>query len=167
MQKNSKSFERLIQKSWRKVKMPKALVIYHTQTGNTEKLALAVKEGMESSGIEVILKKASEASLEDLLVSSGYCFGTPDYFSYMAGALKDFFDRTYYPSESKITNRPYVCFVSHGGDGKAVASLEKMAERFKLKKITEPLLVEGRPKKEDLEKAKELGKKLAKRIIKR
>jgi len=82
----------------------------------------------------------------------------------MAGALKDFFDRTCYPSEGKITNRPYVCFVSHGGGGKAVASLEKMAERFKLKKITASLLLEGKPKKADLEKAKELGKKLAETI---
>jgi len=46
--------------------MAKVLFVYHTQTGNTEKLALAVKEGMESSGIDVILKKASEANLEDL-----------------------------------------------------------------------------------------------------
>lgn len=142
--------------------MAKILVVYHTQTGNTEKLALAVKEGIESCGIDAILKKAAEASLEDLLSCDGYCFGTPDYFSYMAGALKDFFDRTCYPSEGKITNRPYVCFVSHGGGGEAVGSLEKMVKRFKLKKITEPLLVEGKPKKEDLQKAKELGKKLAK-----
>ena len=144
--------------------MAKVLVVYHTQTGNTEKLALAVKEGIESCGIGVILKKAAEATLEDLLASGGYCFGTPDYFSYMAGALKDFFDRTCYPSEGKITNRPYVCFVSHGGGGDAVGSLEKMAKRFRLKKITEPLLVEGKPKKEDVEKAKELGKKLAKAL---
>lgn len=147
--------------------MAKVLVVYHTQTGNTERLALAVKEGIESCGIDVILKRASEANLEDLLSSDGYCFGTPDYFSYMAGALKDFFDRTCYPSEGKITNRPYVCFVSHGGGAEAVGSLEKMAKRFKLKKITEPLLVEGKPKKEDLQKAKELGKKLAGAIIKR
>ena len=144
--------------------MAKVLLVYHTQTGNTEKLALAVKERVESLGIDVILKKASEANLEDLLSSDGYCFGTPDYFSYMAGALKDFFDRTCYPSEGKITHRPYVCFVSHGGGGKAVGSLEKMGERFKLKQIAKPLLVEGKPKKEDLQKAKELGNTLAKAI---
>ena len=144
--------------------MAKVLVVYHTQTGNTEKLALAIKEGIESSGIDAILKKAPEATLEDLLSSDGYCFGTPDYFSYMAGALKDFFDRTYYPSQGKITNRPCVCFVSHGGGGKAVGSLEKMEEWFKLKQITEPLLVKSKPEKADLEKAKELGRKLAKAI---
>lgn len=140
--------------------MPKVLVVYHTQTGNTEKIAKAVKETIESSGIQVILKKAFDATLEDLLSSDGYCFGTPDYFSYMAGALKDFFDRTCYPSEGKITNRPCVLFVSHGGGGKAVESLEKMVKRFKLKRVSEPLLVEGIPKERDLGKARELGKKL-------
>ncbi|MGE5308646.1 MAG: flavodoxin family protein [Deltaproteobacteria bacterium] len=141
--------------------MPKALVVYHTETGNTEKLALAVKEGIEAGGVTVILKKAPDATLEDLLSSNGYCFGTPDYFSYMAGTLKDFFDRTFYPSRDKVTGRPYVCFVSHGGGGAAFSSLEKLAEWFKLKQVTKPLLVQDKPQKADLEKAKELGKKLA------
>jgi flavorubredoxin len=148
------------------VNMPKVLVVYHTQTKNTEKIAYAVKEGIESCGVEVIFKKALDANLEDLLSCDGYCFGTPDYFSYMAGALKDFFDRTCYPSEGKISNRPCVIFVSHGGGGKAVESLERMVKRFKLKRICEPLLVEGVPKEEDLEKAKELGKKLAPKLYK-
>jgi len=147
------------------LKMAKVLIVYHTQTGNTEKIAKAVKEGIESLGIEVIFKKALEAKLEDLLSSQGYVFGTPDYFSYMAGALKDFFDRTCYPSEGKITNRPCVFFVCHGGGGKAVDSLERMVKRFKLKKIAEPLLVEGEPKGQDLEKARELGKRLAEALI--
>lgn len=144
--------------------MAKALVVYHTQTGNTEKLARAVKKGLESCGITVVLKKASEASLGDLLSSDGYCFGTPDYFSYMAGALKDFFDRTCYPSEGKITGRPCVCFVSHGGGGKAVSSLKKLANRFRLRQVAKPLLAEGRPKGADLKKARELGEGLAKAI---
>jgi multimeric flavodoxin WrbA len=88
--------------------MAKALIVYHSQTGNTRKLAMAVKDGIKAVGVDVILKKASEATLKDLLTCRGYCFGTPDYFSYMAGALKDFFDRTCYPSEGKITGRPCV-----------------------------------------------------------
>ncbi len=146
--------------------MAKALVIYHTQTGNTRKLAVAVKEGIASRGVGVVFKKASEATVKDLLSCAGYCFGTPDYFSYMAGALKDFFDRTCYPCEGKITGRPCVCFVSHGGGGRAVASLKKMAERFELKPAARPLLVEGAPGKADLGKAKELGRKLAAAILK-
>ena len=128
-------------------------------------LALAVKQGAAERGAKVIMKKARDADLNDLLSSDGYCFGTPDYFSYMAGAMKDFFDRTCYPSEGKITARPYVCFVSHGGGGAAVRSLRKMGKRFELKLAAKPLLVEGEPGKSDLDKAKALGCKLAQAVL--
>jgi len=144
--------------------MAKILIVYHTQSGNTKELALAVKRGAMARGAEVVLKKACDAGLKDLLSSDGYCFGTPDYFSYMAGAVKDFFDRTCYPSEGKITARPYVCFVSHGGGGAAAQSLKKMGKRFKLKPAAEPLLVEGKPGRAALEKAEELGGILARAV---
>jgi len=146
--------------------MLKALVVYHTQTKNTEKLAKVVKKGLEEAGVKVVFKKAYKAGLRDLLSCAGYCFASPDYFSYMAGALKDFFDRTCYPTEGKITGRPYVCIVSHGGDGRAVKSLLKMGRRFRLRLAAKPLLVEGRPRKSDLERAIQLGRKLA-RVIKK
>lgn len=149
------------------MKKIRALIVYHTQTGNTEKIAYAVKEGIESCGVRVLFKKAQKASLKDLLGALGYCFGSPDYFSYMAGALKDFFDRTCYPAEGKISKRPYVCFISHGGGGEAVKSLLKMGRRFKLRLIAPALLVEGKPKKSDLKKAKDLGQKLAQAILKK
>jgi len=146
--------------------MAKILIVYHSQTGNTEKLAQAVKQGAEAEGLEVILKKAGDADLNDLLGCDGYCFGTPDYFSYMAGALKDFFDRTYYPAKGKLTGRPFVCFVSHGGGGAAVSSLTKMAEKFGLKSCAAPLSAEGKPDKSDLQKAEDLGGKLAQTVSK-
>jgi len=79
----------------------------------------------------------------------------------MAGALKYFFDRTCYPSEGKIDRRPYVAFVSHGGGGEAIKSLERMCRRFNLKRFSKPLLVEGKPSKKALKKARELGRDLA------
>ena len=142
----------------------KILIVYHSQSGNTAILAKAVKQGAAAAGAQVILRKAADATLADLLSSDGYCFGTPDYFSYMAGALKDFFDRTCYPSEGKITGRPYVCFVSHGGGGEAVRSLRRMGKRFKLKLAAKPLLVEGKPSKAALAKACALGRKLAEAV---
>ena len=41
--------------------------------------------------------------------------GTPDYFSYMAGGLKDFFDRTYYPTQDQVTGKPCAIFVRAEG----------------------------------------------------
>jgi len=82
--------------------MAKVLIVYHTLSGNTEKMAHAFAEGAKSvQGTEVLLKKALEATLEALLGCDAIAFGSADYFSYIAGALKDFFDRTYYPSQGK------------------------------------------------------------------
>ena len=142
--------------------MAKILIVYHTQGGNTQKLAMAVKKGASSiGGTRVILKKAKDATLKDLLYCDGIAFGTPDFFSYMAGMLKDFFDRTCYPSEGKVTGKPYVVFVSHGGGGEAIKSVEKLCRRFKFKKIARPLLAEGHPTKKILKKAYGLGRALA------
>jgi multimeric flavodoxin WrbA len=145
--------------------MVRILIVYHTQSGNTEKLALAVKEGARAAGAQVVLKEARDAGLKDLVAADGYCFGTPDYFSYMAGDLKDFFDRTFYPSKGKITARPFVCFVSHGGGGSAVRSIKYMGEHFELKLAAKPLLSEGKPGMADLKKARELGAKLAQAVL--
>ncbi|OGW76091.1 MAG: hypothetical protein A2Z72_01870 [Omnitrophica bacterium RBG_13_46_9] len=148
-----------------KRKEAKILIVYHTQNGNTKKLADAVRKGASSvKGTKVVLKRAAKATLGDLLYCDGIAFGTPDYFSYMAGMLKDFFDRTCYPSEGKVTGKPYVAFVSHGGGGKAVESVERLCHRFKLKKIAPPLLAEGVPTKMVLGGAYELGKKLAEKV---
>jgi len=145
--------------------MAKILIVYHSQSGNTAKLAQAVRLGVVSCGAKAVLRKAGAATLKDLLSSDAYCFGTPDYFSYMAGALKDFFDRTCYPSEGKITGRPYVYFVSHGGGGAASSSMRRMGKRFALKLAGPPLLVENKPRKADLEKARRMGERLAQAIL--
>lgn len=143
----------------------KILIVYHTQTGNTKKLARQVKMGASRvKETKVILKKAEHATLRDLLYCDGIAFGTPDYFSYMAGMLKDFFDRTCYPSEGKVTGKPYVAFVSHGGGGEAIKSVEKLCRRFKLKRIAPPLCAESTPNKKTLKQAYELGKALAEKL---
>ena len=145
--------------------MAKVLVVYHSQSGNTATLAKAVGKGAANvKGTQVVVKKALEATLEDLLGCDGVAFGTPDYFSYMAGGLKDFFDRTCYPSEGKVTKKPYVAFVSHGGGGSAIKSVEQLCKRFKLKKVAEPLSAQGEPTPKMLKKAQKLGKSLAEAI---
>lgn len=72
--------------------MRKVLIVYHTLSGNTEMMAKAVAEGAESvAGTTVSMKKALDATLDDLLDCDAVAFGSADYFSYIAGALKDFF----------------------------------------------------------------------------
>lgn len=142
--------------------MTKILIVYHSLGGNTEAAAQAVKKGLESvEGIEIVMKKGFEADIDDLLSCEGVIFGSGDYFSYMAGALKDFFDRTFYPSRGKVEGKPYFAFLTHGGGGKAIESIEKIAQSFNFKKVMDPILIKGKPDKEMEGKLFEAGKKFA------
>ncbi len=147
--------------------MGKVLVVYHTLSGNTEKMAKAVAEGAKSvAGTEVILKKALDATLEDLVECDGVALGSADYFSYIAGGLKDFFDKTFYPSRGKVDDKPYVAFTTGGGGGdNAMAVLDRIAGgAFKLKKLADGVSAGGKISDSDLSGCKEIGKKLAEAV---
>ena len=143
--------------------MAKILIVYHSRTGNTEEMAKAVAEG--AAGIdntELTVKRAFDANLEDLLSCEGIAIGTPENFGYMSGAIKDFFDRTFYPSQGKIFKKPYVIFISAGNDGRgAQNSIERIALGYPLKKVYEPVIARGEVTGEILEKCRELGATLA------
>ena len=143
--------------------MPKVLVVYHSISGNTRQMAEAVAEGAHSvSGTEVVIKEGLAATIDDLLECDGVALGSPDYFSDMAGGMKDFFDRTYYPAQGEVTGKPCVVFGSAGGPPTVViGSLRKMSERCKLKEVSEPVGASGTPTEAVLQECRELGRKLA------
>ncbi|MEA2013742.1 MAG: NAD(P)H-dependent oxidoreductase [Thermodesulfobacteriota bacterium] len=146
--------------------MVSILIVYHSQTGNTEKMAEEVRAGVaKMENTEVTLKKANEASLEDLLGCDGLIIGTPENFGYMSGAVKDFFDRTFYPAEGKAFRKPYVVFISAGNDGTgALNSIERIALGYQFKKVYDPVIARkstGGVTDEILAQCLELGQTIA------
>jgi hypothetical protein len=80
----------------------------------------------------------------------------------MAGAIKDFFDRTFYPVQGRVDALPYAIFVSAGNDGTgAVTSIERIALGYRWKQCAEPLIVKGEPSDTDRRRCAELGQTLA------
>jgi len=143
------------------------LIIYHSHSGNVEEMAYAVKKGIEKSkGFQVEMKKAQDASWDDLKNAAGVAIGTPDYFDYMAGTVKDFFDRVFYPSQSKVkgsltANMPCVFFVSGGTGGMpAIESLQKIGLAFKFN-VIEYINIGSKLTAGILTKCEDLGEKLA------
>ena len=57
--------------------MKSALIIYWSNTGNTQKVAFAIKEGLEKAGLNVDLKKPQEAAEEDFFNYDLVCIGSP------------------------------------------------------------------------------------------
>jgi len=142
--------------------MSKVLIVYHSQSGNTKAAAEVLAQGAkEVSGTEVVIKEGLRATKDDLLSCDGVAVGTPDYFSYMAGGLKDFFDRTYYPTQDSVTDKPCGIFVTHGGGGKAVESVKSICASFKFRIVGKPVLVKNRPDTEASAALTNLGKLLA------
>jgi multimeric flavodoxin WrbA len=141
------------------------LIVYHSQTGRTKTMAQAVAKGAKSiENISTILKEARETTLDDLLNSDGLAFGSPEYFGYMAGAIKDLFDRTYYQARGRkeIFKKPYVVFISAGNDGLgALTSIERICVGYQLKKVYEPVIARGDIDKAILSRCEELGKVIA------
>jgi multimeric flavodoxin WrbA len=143
--------------------MSRILIIFHSQTGNTERMAWAVADGAAViENTEVILKKVQDATLDDLLEAEGLAIGTPENFGYMSGMVKDFFDRTFYRAENKVFRKPYVVFISAGNDGTgALRAIERIALGYKFKMVYEPVIAKGKLTDDVIERCRELGGVLA------
>lgn len=148
--------------------MVEVLVLYYSRGGRTEALAKAVAEGAESvDGASARVKRVDYATVDDFISCDGVAFGSPNYFSYMAGLMKDFFDRALGIRE-KVTGKPAATFTSGGGSSNsALLSLERMISSFRLQKIAEGVVSSGTPSKDDLAACKKLGEALAKAAVKR
>jgi len=139
------------------------LIVYHSQTGNTEQLAQAVYHGAcQVPETRTRLVRAFETTLEDLLTCQGMLFGTPENFGYMSGAIKDFFDRTFYPAQPYRLNLPYALFISAGNDGTgAVRQIDRILIGYPMRQVAEPVICRGTVTAEHLVQCEELGMLLA------
>ena len=143
--------------------MKKILIVYHSKTGHTDEMAKAVFRGASSmEQAEVVMKRAPDATADDLLQCDGLALGTPENFGYMSGMMKDFFDRTYYEVHGNVFRKPYVVFISAGNDGTgALNSIERIALGYQFKKVYDPVIARGDVTEEILSDCEELGKVLA------
>jgi len=112
--------------------------------------------------VNVVLRRAGEATLEDLLGCEALAIGSPEYFGTMAGMIKDFFDRTYVETQERTTGLPFVIFVCAGNDGRgAISQIERIAAGYKWNQVQEHRRVVGPPTQGDLDDLEELGQTMA------
>ena len=155
--------------------MAKIIVIYHSQQfGNTKALGEALAEGAREAGagVELINTNERRVSLEEFLAADAVALGTPDYFSYLAGTIKTFFDDLYLWDQAgkSVKGKPAALFLSHGGGGRVKQPFESLARRF-FQQVGETVEC-GRPisneaKKKCIALGKELVKDLGERTSKK
>ena len=146
-------------------KQKRLLIVFHTQGVKNEKMARAVEEGASDptvTGVEVRMLRAFDATSQDLLDADGLILGTPENFGYMSGALKDFFDRTFYDCEGRTEGLPFAIFVGCGNDGSgAVNAIRRITTGYRFREVAEPVIVRGSLDDAGLEACRELGMTLA------
>lgn len=123
--------------------MKQLLIIWHSKTGGTEQMAQAAAGGAAGeSGTETRLLRATAAGPEDVLAADGYIFATPENLAAMAGLMKDFFDRCYYPVLGRIEGRPYASLICAGSDGEnAARQIARITTGWRLRAVAEPLII--------------------------
>lgn len=144
--------------------MKKLLIVSHTPSANTQALTDAVVEGatnQDISGVELKVTRPLETDPDQVLWASGIILGTTENFGYMSGAMKDFFDRIYYPCLEKTEALPYAMFIRAGQDGLgARTSIERIVTGLGWRAVHEPLVCKG-DVSGFIEPCKELGMLMA------
>ncbi len=145
--------------------MKHLLIVYHSKTGHTEAMAQAVLRGARHPDIEGVnsrLLTAAAAGPDDLLWADGLLLGTPENFGYMSGALKDFFDRTFYEVEGRLKPLPYSVFIAAGNDGRgALQAIQRIANGYPFSQVQEAVICRGEVTAQVLTDCENLGTTLA------
>ncbi|MEP3466088.1 MAG: NAD(P)H-dependent oxidoreductase [Parasphingorhabdus sp.] len=123
--------------------MKNLLFIYHSYTGGTAQMVKAAAEAARAEkGIKVQILKAEDCQPIDMLAADGFVFATPENLAAIAGVMKAFFDRCYYPLLGKIEGRTYATMICAGSDGEnALKQLERIATGWRLKKVIDTPII--------------------------
>lgn len=118
---------------------PPLLIAWHSRTGASAALARAAAAG---AGPNARLLSADQVGPDDLLEARGYLFVCPENLGAMSGAMKELFDRCYYPLLGRIEGRAYATVIAAGSDGQgAQAQLDRIVTGWRLRRVAEPLIV--------------------------
>jgi hypothetical protein len=123
--------------------MKTLLIVYASMTGGARQMAEAAARGATlEEGARCRLLSADIAGAEDVLAADGYIFVAPEMLAALAGQMKCFFERVYYPALDRINGRPYALLICAGSDGQnAVRQVIRIAAGWRLKAVADPLIV--------------------------
>ena len=115
------------------------LIIWHSRTGASEALARAAFDGAGEGGK---LLRCDEVHESDLLDAKGYVFCSPENLAALSGAMKEMFDRLYYPLLGRIEGRPFSSIIAAGSDGSgAQRQLDRIATGWRLRRVADPIVI--------------------------
>lgn len=141
------------------------LIVAHAPSGNTERMAAAILNGARSAGATQVvtrLQSAFKTTVQDALSADGIILFTPENLGYMSGALKDFFDRVYYPVLEKQQGLPCAVVIRAGHDGTGTRkAIDSILTGLRWQQVQEPMVCRGVWQDQFLQQCHELGQAMA------
>jgi multimeric flavodoxin WrbA len=145
--------------------MKKLLIVAHAPSPNTQKLREAAARGAGHEDIEnvsVTVKAPLDAGPEDVMACDAILLGTTENLGYMSGALKDFFDRTYYAVLEEKQGLPCALYIRAGHDGTGTRrAVETIVTGLRWNWVQDPQVLKGEWQDDFEAEVEELGMYLA------
>lgn len=143
----------------------KALIVYDSMWGSTEKIAYALNEGLEETGIKVTIRNLKNTHISDVmtdvLTSKFILLGSPTMNNTMLPTMGGFLT---YLKGLKPRNRKGFVFGSFGWGGQAVGEIEKILKELSWDLPIKSININYIPTETDLGNIKKIGKMLVKNI---
>ncbi len=145
--------------------MKRLLIVAHAPSPNTLRLRDAVVQGArhpDIEGVEVEVLSPFDAGPEQVLVAQAIVLGTTENLGYMSGALKDFFDRSYYPCLEQTQGLAYALYIRAGQDGTGTRrGVESIVTGLRWRAVQAPLICRGEWREDFVPQCVELGTLMA------
>ncbi len=140
------------------------LIVAHAPSPNTARLRDAVAEGARSAGagIDIDVRGPFETEPDHVMAADAIILGTTENLGYMSGALKDFFDRCYYPCLEETQGRPYALYIRAGHDGTGTRrGVETIVTGLRWRAVQEALVCRGDWQEAFVGECRDLGAAMA------
>ena len=138
------------------------LILIHSRSGTNRTLGEAVLVGARKANVAIRVKAPQEADELDLLWMDGVIFISPEHFGSMAGLLKDFFERTFYPTENQLQGRAMAIVIGTGLDGVgALESIQRICRGYRFREVQEALILKTPITETHLQLCEQLGEAMA------
>lgn len=143
--------------------MKQLLIVYHTQSGASAKLAESLWRGaLDEGSVSVKVQRAWDCGTEDLCEADALALVAAENSAALAGSMKDFLDRCFYPAIERQLVLPYALVISAGNDGRnAERQAQRILSGIPFTEATPPLICRGEVDFRHRQQCRELGQGLA------
>lgn len=142
-------------------------IIYHSQSASNQQLASAALRGASKArSAKIAIARACDTSTKDLLNTKAIILCFAEMNASIAGGMKEFFDRVYYPLTAQQKILPYALCMSVGNDGSgALRQFDRIATGLGLKATADAIIVKGEASSEQLTAVEDLAEALAEGVL--